>query len=59
MTNPVVMRMDEYNQITDFKYAIYKGYQDNELILAEKVFQYELKYKLINTHILKIEVEQK
>lgn len=45
MTNPVVMRMDEYNQITDFKYAIYKGYQDNELILAEKVFQYELKYK--------------
>ena len=45
MTNPVVMRMDEYNQMTDFKYAIYKGYQDNELILAEKVFQYELKYK--------------
>lgn len=45
MTNPVVMRMDEYNQMTDFKYTIYKGYQDNELILAEKVFQYELKYK--------------
>ena len=45
MTNPVVMRMDEYNQMTDFKYTIYKDYQDNELILAEKVFQYELKYK--------------
>ena len=45
MTNPVVMRMDEYNQMTDFKYAIYKDYQENELILAEKVFQYELKYK--------------
>ena len=45
MTNPVVMRMDEYNQMTDFKYTIYKDYQDNELILAEKVFHYELKYK--------------
>ena len=45
MTNPVVMRMDEYNQMTDFKYTIYKDYQENELILAEKVFQYELKYK--------------
>jgi GLPGLI family protein len=45
MTNPVVMRMDEYNQMTDFKYTIYKDYQDNELTLAEKVFQYELKYK--------------
>ncbi|OEY72946.1 GLPGLI family protein [Salegentibacter salarius] len=45
MTNPVNMRMDEYNQMTDFKYTIYKDYQDNELILAEKVFQYELKYK--------------
>ena len=45
MTNPVVMRMDEYNQMTDFKYTIYKDYQDNELNLAEKVFQYELKYK--------------
>ncbi|WP_339653014.1 GLPGLI family protein [uncultured Salegentibacter sp.] len=45
MRNPVVMRMDEYNQMTDFKYTIYKDYQDNELILAEKVFQYELKYK--------------
>ena len=45
MTNPVTMRMDEYNQMTDFKYTIYKDYQENELILAEKVFQYELKYK--------------
>ncbi|SFF93097.1 MULTISPECIES: GLPGLI family protein [Salegentibacter] len=45
MTNPVSMRMDEYNQMTDFKYTIYKDYQENELILAEKVFQYELKYK--------------
>lgn len=45
MTNPETMRMDEYNQMTDFKYTIYKDYQDNELILAEKVFQYELKYE--------------
>lgn len=45
MTNPVSMRMDEYNQMTDFKYKIFKNYQENELILAEKVFQYELKYK--------------
>ncbi len=45
MTNPETLRMDEYNQMTDFKYSIYKDYQDNELILAEKVFQYELKYK--------------
>lgn len=44
MTNPVMMRMDEYNQMTDFKYKIFKDYQDNELILAEKVFQYALKY---------------
>ena len=40
MTNPVSMRMDEYNQMTNFKYKIFKNYQDNE-----KVFQYELKYK--------------
>lgn len=45
MTNPVSMRMDEYNKMTDFKYKIFKNYQENELILAEKVFQYELKYK--------------
>ena len=45
MTNPETLRMDEYNQMTDFKYSIYKDYQDNELILTEKVFQYELKYK--------------
>ena len=45
MTNPVILRMDEYNQMTNFKYTIYKDYQENELILAEKVFQYELKYK--------------
>ncbi len=45
MTNPKNMRMDEYNQMTDFKYTIFKDYQDNELILAEKVFQYEFKYK--------------
>jgi len=45
MTNPENMRMDEYNQMTDFKHTIYKDYKDNELILAEKVFQYELKYK--------------
>lgn len=44
MTNPVMMRMDEYNQMTSFKYTIFKDYQENELILAEKVFQYELKY---------------
>ena len=45
MTNPVSMRMDEYNHMTDFKYKIFKNYKENELILAEKVFQYELKYK--------------
>lgn len=45
MTNPVRMRMDEYNQMTNFKYKIFKNYQENKLILAEKVFQYELKYK--------------
>jgi GLPGLI family protein len=45
MTNPVILRMDEYNQMTNFKLTIYKDYQENELILAEKVFQYELKYK--------------
>ena len=44
MIDPVMMRMDEYNQMTDFKYTIFKDYQDNELILAEKIFQYELKY---------------
>ena len=43
--NPETMRMDEYNQMTDFKYKIFKDHQDNELILAEKVFQYPLKYK--------------
>lgn len=45
MENPETLRMDEYNQLTDFKYKIFKNYQDNELILAEKVFEYELKYK--------------
>ncbi|MUP44698.1 GLPGLI family protein [Gramella sp. BOM4] len=45
MENPETMRMDDYNQLTDFKYKIFKNYQENELILAEKVFQYELKYK--------------
>lgn len=45
MENPVMMRMDEYNRMTDFKYTIFKEYQNNELILAEKIFQYELKYK--------------
>ncbi|MBZ9629696.1 GLPGLI family protein [Salegentibacter sp. LM13S] len=45
MTNPETIRMDEYNQMTDFKYTIFKDYQDNKIILAEKVFQYELKYK--------------
>lgn len=42
---PVMMRMDEYNKMTDFKYAIYKDYRDKALVLAEKIFQYELKYE--------------
>ena len=45
MTNPVTMRMDEYNRMTNFKYKIFKNYKENELILAEKVFEYQLKYK--------------
>ncbi|MCL6218670.1 GLPGLI family protein [Zunongwangia pacifica] len=45
MPNPKGMRMDQYNQMTDFKYKIFKNYKENQLILAEKVFQYELKYK--------------
>ena len=45
MPNPKKMRMDEYNQMTDFKYKIFKNYQKSEIILAEKIFQYELKYK--------------
>lgn len=45
MTPPVTMRMDEYNKMTSFKYSIYKDYQEKELVLAEQVFQYELKYK--------------
>lgn len=45
LPTPEMMRMDEYNAMTDFKYSIYKDYQENQLVLAEKVFQYELKYK--------------
>lgn len=45
IANPVFMRMDEYQQMTDFSYNIFKNYQENELILAEKVFEYKLKYK--------------
>ncbi len=45
LPTPEMMRMDEYNAMTDFKYSIYKDYQDNQLVLAEKVFQYQLKYK--------------
>ncbi|WBL22877.1 GLPGLI family protein [Zunongwangia sp. HRR-M8] len=45
MPNPKRMRMDEYNKMTDFKYKIFKNYQNNELVLAEKIFQYDLKYK--------------
>ncbi|UBZ07727.1 GLPGLI family protein [Salegentibacter mishustinae] len=45
MPNPKGLTMGEYNQMTEFDYTIYKDYQENELILAEKVFQYELKYK--------------
>ena len=37
--------MDQYNQMTDFKYTIFKDYQNSELVLAEKVFQYSFKYK--------------
>ena len=44
MKNPETVTMGDYSQMTDFKYKIYKDYQDNKLILAEKVFQYELKY---------------
>ena len=43
--NPEVVRMDQYNQMTDFKYTIFKDYQNSELVLAEKVFQYSFKYK--------------
>lgn len=45
MKNPETVTMGDYSQMTDFKYKIFKNYQDNELILAEKVFQYPLKYK--------------
>ncbi|MDN3595417.1 GLPGLI family protein [Zunongwangia endophytica] len=45
MPNPKGMTMGEYNQMTDFDYTIYKDYQDNEITLAEKVFQYEFKYQ--------------
>lgn len=45
MTNPVFMSLGEYQQMTDFKYKIFKNYKENELVLAEKVFEYKLKYK--------------
>lgn len=45
MKNPETVTMGDYSQMTDFKYKIFKNYQDNELILAEKIFQYKLKYK--------------
>ncbi|MFC6858124.1 GLPGLI family protein [Zunongwangia atlantica] len=45
MPNPETVRMDKYNQMTDFKYTIFKDYQQSELVLAEKVFQYSFKYK--------------
>src|SRR5690554_5311579 len=45
MSNPVIVTMGEYQQMTDFKFKIFKNFKENELILAEMVFQYELKYK--------------
>lgn len=45
MPNPETVRMDQYNQMTDFKYTIFKDYENSELVLAEKVFQYSFKYK--------------
>ena len=45
MTNPVIVTMGEYQQMTDFKYKIFKNYKANELVLVEKVFDYKLKYK--------------
>lgn len=45
MPNPVIITMGEYQQMTDFKYKIFKNYKEDELILAEQVFQYPLKYK--------------
>ncbi|MGI0106512.1 GLPGLI family protein [Salinimicrobium sp. WS361] len=60
ITNPVFMRMDEYQQMTDFKYKIFKNYKENELILAEKVFEYKLKYKQdLNTIDWEIQPENK
>ncbi len=45
MHTPEIVTMGEYQQMTDFRYKIFKNYEENELILAEKVFQYDLKYK--------------
>ena len=45
MPNPEVLTMGEYQQMTDFDYKIFKNFEENELILAEEVFQYKLKYK--------------
>ena len=44
MTHPVILTMGEYQEMTDFKYKIFKNYKENELVLAEKVFEYKLKY---------------
>ena len=60
MPNPVFLRMDEYQQMTDFKYKIFKNYKQNELTLAEKVFEYKLKYKQdLNTIDWEIQPETK
>ena len=45
MPNPEFLRMDEYQKMTDFKYKIFKNHKENQLVLAEKVFEYKLKYK--------------
>lgn len=60
MSNPVFMRMDEYQEMTNFKYKIFKNYEENELILAEKVFEYKMKYNQdLNTIDWEIQPENK